>query len=305
MQSAFARSCWVLVAPPRPKLVPRPGTVAECRNTRLVLDLDRARRREELLDDVVLFVVEGRAAEAGDAERAADEPALRVGVLPALAPRLQEALRHHVHRGLEIELGPLRRVRRAVQHLLLALRARDELLARAALRAQPPARDRRVGVALDLHDLLVLDVHLLRAADGAVGADRVRDAIRRDGPGLQVAGARRLRRLPAAERVGTGQLAVDGPAVDPRPHSHGENLPQSVPFAPRHRPGPLPGGLPGSLPGSRTAPWARRTRAWIRHRRSLDRLGMVTESRHCSVASDTRAPCVGSFRSVQQSGGDA
>jgi hypothetical protein len=30
MQSAFARSCWVLVAPPRPKLVPRPGTVAEC-----------------------------------------------------------------------------------------------------------------------------------------------------------------------------------------------------------------------------------------------------------------------------------
>jgi hypothetical protein len=30
MQSALARSCWVLVAPPRPKLVPRPGTVAEC-----------------------------------------------------------------------------------------------------------------------------------------------------------------------------------------------------------------------------------------------------------------------------------
>jgi hypothetical protein len=30
MQSAFARSCWKPVAPPRPKLVPRPGTVAEC-----------------------------------------------------------------------------------------------------------------------------------------------------------------------------------------------------------------------------------------------------------------------------------
>jgi hypothetical protein len=30
MQSAFARSCWKVVAPPRPKLVPRPGTVAEC-----------------------------------------------------------------------------------------------------------------------------------------------------------------------------------------------------------------------------------------------------------------------------------
>jgi hypothetical protein len=30
MQSAFARSCRKLVAPPRPKEVPRPGTVAEC-----------------------------------------------------------------------------------------------------------------------------------------------------------------------------------------------------------------------------------------------------------------------------------
>ena len=30
MQSASARSCWKVVAPPRPKLVPRPGTVEEC-----------------------------------------------------------------------------------------------------------------------------------------------------------------------------------------------------------------------------------------------------------------------------------
>ena len=30
MQSALARSCWKAVAPPRPKLVPRPGTVEEC-----------------------------------------------------------------------------------------------------------------------------------------------------------------------------------------------------------------------------------------------------------------------------------
>jgi hypothetical protein len=29
-QSAFARSSWNVVAPPRPKLVPRPGTVEEC-----------------------------------------------------------------------------------------------------------------------------------------------------------------------------------------------------------------------------------------------------------------------------------
>jgi hypothetical protein len=30
MASALARSCWKLVAPPRPNDVPRPGTVEEC-----------------------------------------------------------------------------------------------------------------------------------------------------------------------------------------------------------------------------------------------------------------------------------
>ena len=30
MQFAFARSCWKVVAPPRPNDVPRPGTVEEC-----------------------------------------------------------------------------------------------------------------------------------------------------------------------------------------------------------------------------------------------------------------------------------
>ncbi len=30
MQSAFARSCWNVVAPPRPKEIPRLGTVEEC-----------------------------------------------------------------------------------------------------------------------------------------------------------------------------------------------------------------------------------------------------------------------------------
>ena len=29
-QSEFCRSCWKVVAPPLPKLVPRPGTVEEC-----------------------------------------------------------------------------------------------------------------------------------------------------------------------------------------------------------------------------------------------------------------------------------
>ena len=32
MQSLLARSCWNVVAPPRPKLAPRPGTVELCQN---------------------------------------------------------------------------------------------------------------------------------------------------------------------------------------------------------------------------------------------------------------------------------
>jgi hypothetical protein len=30
MQSEFCRSCWKVVAPPRPNEAPRPGTVEEC-----------------------------------------------------------------------------------------------------------------------------------------------------------------------------------------------------------------------------------------------------------------------------------
>ena len=50
----------------------------------LVLDLDRAHRGEGLLDEVVLLVVERRAAEVGEAERAVDAPAVVVDVLPAV-----------------------------------------------------------------------------------------------------------------------------------------------------------------------------------------------------------------------------
>jgi hypothetical protein len=51
-------------------------------------------------------------------------------------------------------------------------RAGDQRLARAALRAQPPAADRRVRVALDLDDLLVLDEDRWRAPHRAVRAAR-------------------------------------------------------------------------------------------------------------------------------------
>ena len=71
-----------------------------------------------------------------------------------------------------------RPVRRPVLDLGLAQRAVDVAQRSRALRAQPPARDRRVGVALDLDDPLVLDVDLLAAAHRAVGADRLDHPVR-------------------------------------------------------------------------------------------------------------------------------
>ncbi len=54
-------------------------------NARLVFDLDRASGREELLDQVVLFVVQGRAAQGGDAHRAAQQAPLVIALLPGAA----------------------------------------------------------------------------------------------------------------------------------------------------------------------------------------------------------------------------
>jgi hypothetical protein len=50
----------------------------------LVLDLHRAHRGEELLDQVVLLVVQRRAAEVGEAERPVDLPAALVVRLPVV-----------------------------------------------------------------------------------------------------------------------------------------------------------------------------------------------------------------------------
>ena len=83
-----------------------------------------------------------------------------------------------------------RRVRTAVEHVPLARIAGRQLQRRRALRAQPAAAVRRVRVALDLHDLAVLDVDVLRAADRAVRADRLDHAVGVDRARAQLPRAR-------------------------------------------------------------------------------------------------------------------
>ena len=70
--------------PAAPEASPQTGDGGGVSYPGLVLDLDRAERGEQLLDEVVFLVVQGRAAEAGEAERA---PGARpVDLAPASPP---------------------------------------------------------------------------------------------------------------------------------------------------------------------------------------------------------------------------
>src|SRR4029453_7740340 len=73
-------------------------------NTGLVLDLYRAQRGEQLLDQVVLFVVQGGPAEGGEPGGAAQDPALGIGVLPALVAGGQYPIGHHLHRRVQVQV---------------------------------------------------------------------------------------------------------------------------------------------------------------------------------------------------------
>ena len=141
---------------------------------RLVLDLDRAQGREELLDQVVLLVVERRAAEVGEAERAVDPPALVVGVLPAvLARRRSRARRSCPSPSRASSSSHSVAARAAVLDLREAVGLLDELARGRALRAERALVDRRARVALDVDELAAARVDDLAAADRAVGADRL------------------------------------------------------------------------------------------------------------------------------------
>src|SRR6185437_13683077 len=108
-------------------------------------------------------------------------------------------------------------VRPPVLDLVLAQRAVHVVLGRRALGAQPPARDRAVRVALDLDDLLVLDVDLLAAADGAIGADGVDDAVSGRRARRQPLRPLRLRRAAEPQRV-VAKLAKER-------HAHSARVP--------------------------------------------------------------------------------
>src|SRR3954449_9066675 len=135
MQSEFCRSCWKSVAPPRPNEVPRPGTVEECHMRAWFSICSCAQRREQLIDEVVLLVVQRRAAEVGEAERPLQATSLGIAVVPGPSAGVEQPVGDHVHRRLELELLPPGPVWAPVLDLQLAPRVGDEAQRGRALRA--------------------------------------------------------------------------------------------------------------------------------------------------------------------------
>src|SRR5699024_3681363 len=136
---------------------PQTGDGGGVSNAGLVLDLNRAHRREQLFDEVVLLVVQYRPTETGDPHRAVEPVAVFVVVLPRLTAGLQHPVGNHVHRRVEIEFFPLGAVRPAIAHSLVPQLTGDEVLTGRALGAQSAAGNRTVRVPFDLDDFLVLD----------------------------------------------------------------------------------------------------------------------------------------------------
>ena len=101
---------------------------------------------EQLLDQVVLFVVERRAAEVREAQRAVHSPAVIVSVLPAALARSYDALGDHVHRLLEFQLLPIGAARPPVLDPCEPARLLHQLTRGGALGAQSPLVDRRARV---------------------------------------------------------------------------------------------------------------------------------------------------------------
>src|SRR5207253_8883316 len=106
----------------------------------LVLDLDGAQGRVQLLHEVVLLVVEGRSSEAGEAQGALERQLLLlVHLLPRGLPGGEDTVGEHVHGLVEGQLFPLGPEGSPVADPVLAAGVADQLLARCPLGAEAAA----------------------------------------------------------------------------------------------------------------------------------------------------------------------
>src|SRR4051812_27881366 len=207
---------------------PQTGDRGAVSDPGLVLDLQDPQRRVELLEEVVLLVVEGRAAEVGDAERPLDRLSLVVPRFPGLVAGLLHALGDHLHRLLERDDFPFRPARPPVQALVDAMRAGDELEGGGALRTEAATRNGRVFVTLDVEDAPILDEDLLSATDGAVRTNALDRLVRALRAGAQRHAPFRERRPVERRGIAPGDLTSDRPAAKHLEEAHAALQPRPV-----------------------------------------------------------------------------
>src|SRR5690606_6761969 len=86
---------------------PQTGDRGRVSYASLILDLDDAQPGEELLDEIVLLVVQGSAAQVGHGQGAAHAPAVVELLLPVSVAGALHSIGHHVHGLLERDALPL------------------------------------------------------------------------------------------------------------------------------------------------------------------------------------------------------
>src|SRR5207237_616983 len=161
------------------------------------------------LDEVILLVVEGGAAELRDGEGVVQRRAIVSGADEGVVAGRLDALGDPVHGPLEGPFLPMIGVGRAVLHGPEAVRRVHPTDRRGALWAEGALVDRAARITLDVDDPIALGVDALRAADGAVRADARPDAVRISEARTEGAGS--LGPRGDAERVCASELPEDRP----------------------------------------------------------------------------------------------
>src|SRR5713101_950843 len=139
---------------------------------RLIADTDHPEPSgEELLDQVVFFIVERRPTEMRH-RSGVHHPFAVTLFLKGAFPGVPDALGDHIHRRLEVQVLPCGRVRPPILDLSLPARVRQELETVRAFGAEPPARNRRLRVTFNGDQLSVLVINKLPTTDGTIGTNR-------------------------------------------------------------------------------------------------------------------------------------
>src|SRR4029077_7747251 len=84
-------------------------------------------KSEEFSNEIILLVIEGSAAEMTDRSGVINRMIVDLVNESTLA-RFPNAIRHHVHRAIERNFGPLLRTRRAIFHFRFPTRMRKQLI---------------------------------------------------------------------------------------------------------------------------------------------------------------------------------